>query len=274
MKHIQIKGASIPALGLGTFQLPDDVARHITAAAISEGYRHIDTAQAYQNESGVGSAIKDAGIARDEIFLTTKVFRERLDKKDFLPSVEESLRKLKTDYVDLLLIHWPNRNVPVAEYMDQLMEAQRRGYTRHIGVSNHPTALLDEVLATGADIITNQVEYHPLINQTKLYTYLREHGITLTAYSPIAQGKVLGNPTLKGIGEEYGKNEVQVSLRWLIQQDGVLAIPRTSKAERLKDNLNIFDFELTAEDVARIDQLKKDNQRVVNPSFAPDWDTV
>ncbi|MDO6390963.1 aldo/keto reductase [Pontibacter sp. BT731] len=272
MKNITIKNATIPALGLGTFQLENDLARKITAAAISEGYRHIDTAQAYKNEAGVGAAIKDSGIARDEIFLTTKVFRERLSKKDFMPSVEESLRGLKTDYVDLLLIHWPNRNVPVAEYMDQLMEAQRKGYTKHIGVSNHPTALLDEVLATGADIITNQVEYHPLINQTKLYTYLRGHGISLTAYSPIAQGKVLGNAVLKGIGEQYGKNEVQVSLRWLVQQDGVMAIPRTSKTERLKDNLNIFDFELSAEDITRIDQLKKDHQRVVNPSFAPDWD--
>ncbi|PVY39875.1 aldo/keto reductase [Pontibacter virosus] len=272
MKNITIKNAIIPALGLGTFQLQNELARKITAAAISEGYRHIDTAQIYQNEAGVGAAIKDAGIDRNEIFLTTKVFRESLAKKDFMPSVEESLRKLKTDYVDLLLIHWPNRNVPVAEYMDQLMEAQQKGYTKHIGVSNHPIALLDEVLATGADIITNQVEYHPLINQTKLYTYLREHGISLTAYSPIAQGKVIGNPVLKEIGEKYGKSEVQVSLRWLVQQDGVMAIPRTSKVERLKDNLNIFDFELSADDVAQIDQLKKDNQRVVNPPFAPDWD--
>lgn len=274
MNNVTIKGATIPALGLGTFQLPNDLARDITAAALSEGYRHIDTAQAYRNEDGVGSAIKNSGIARDEIFLTTKVFRESLAKKDFMPSVEESLRNLKTDYVDLLLIHWPNRNVPVTEYMDQLMEAQQKGYTRYIGVSNHTTALLDQVLATGADIITNQVEYHPLINQTKLYTYLRAHGISLTAYSPIAQGKVLGNPTLKAIGEKYGKSEVQVSLRWLVQQDSVMAIPRTSKAERLKDNFNIFDFELSAEDVALIDQLKKDHLRVVNPSFAPDWDTV
>jgi 2,5-diketo-D-gluconate reductase B len=274
MKHITVKDAKIPVLGLGTFQLADEVARKITAAAISEGYRHIDTAQIYQNEAGVGKAIKEAGISREEIFLTTKVFRESLYKKEFMPAVEESLRKLKTDYVDLLLIHWPNRNVPVAEYMEQLMEAQRKGYTKYIGVSNHPTALLDEVLATGADIITNQVEYHPLINQTKLYTYLRGKGVSLTAYSPIAQGKVLGNPTLKGIGEKYGKNEVQVAMRWLVQQDGVMAIPRTSKIERLADNINIFDFELLAEDVAQIDQLKKDNQRVVNPPFSPDWDRV
>jgi 2,5-diketo-D-gluconate reductase B len=272
MKNVTIQNTPVPALGLGTFQLPDAVAQDITAAALAEGYRHIDTAQIYQNEAGVGTAIKNSGIAREEIFLTTKVFRENLYKKDFLPSVEESLRKLKTDYVNLLLIHWPNRNVPVAEYMEQLMEAQQKGYTKFIGVSNHTTALLDQVLATGADIITNQVEYHPLIDQTRLHNFLREKGISLTAYSPIAQGKVLGNPTLKAIGEKYGKSEVQVSLRWLVQQDNVMAIPRTSKAERLKDNLNIFDFELTSEEVKEIDQLNKDNLRVVNPSFAPDWD--
>jgi diketogulonate reductase-like aldo/keto reductase len=274
MQNIILKNATIPALGLGTFQLPDDTAREITATALSAGYRHIDTAQIYRNEEGVGTAIQNAGIARDEIFLTTKVWRESLSRQDFLPSVEESLHKLRTDYVDLLLIHWPNPSVAIPEYMDQLMEAQRKGYTKYIGVSNHPTALLDQVLATGADIITNQVEYHPLINQTKLYNYLREKGITLTAYSPIAQGKVLGNTTLQGIAEKYGKNEVQVSLRWLLQQEGVLAIPRTSKAERLASNIDIFDFELTPEEVSQIDQLKQENTRVVNPSFAPDWDTI
>ncbi|WP_276499622.1 aldo/keto reductase [Pontibacter litorisediminis] len=272
MKHIKIKGATIPALGLGTFQLEDSKAFEMTQAALSEGYRHIDTAQIYRNEEGVGRAIGASGVARQDIFLTTKVWRESLAKKDFLPSVEQSLQKLKTDYVDLLLIHWPNAGVPVAEYMEELMKAQEKGYTKYIGVSNHPTHLLDQVLATGADIITNQVEYHPLINQEKLYTYLQQHNLTLTAYSPIAQGEVLGNPVLKGIAEKYGKNEVQVTLRWLMQQDNVLAIPRTSKAARLASNIDVFDFELTQEEVAQIDQLKRDNLRVVNPSFAPDWD--
>ena len=272
MKEVKIKGATIPALGLGTFQLDDDKAFEITKAALAEGYRHIDTAQIYRNEEGVGRAIQASDVAREDVFLTTKVWRESLAKKDFLPSVEQSLKKLKTDYVDLLLIHWPNTTVPVAEYMEELMKAQEKGYTKYIGVSNHPTKLLDEVLATGADIITNQVEYHPLINQEKLYTYLQQHNLTLTAYSPIAQGKVLGNPTLKSIADKYGKNEVQVSLRWLMQQDNVLAIPRTSKTSHLKSNIDVFDFELTQEEMNQINQLKKDNIRVVNPSFAPDWD--
>ena len=272
MKEIKIKGATIPALGLGTFQLEDDKAFKITKAALTEGYRHIDTAQIYRNEDGVGRAIQASDVAREDVFLTTKVWRESLAKKDFLPSVEQSLKKLKTDYVDLLLIHWPNATVPVAEYMEELMKAQQKGYTKYIGVSNHPTKLLDEVLATGADIITNQVEYHPLINQDKLYAYLKQHNLTLTAYSPIAQGKVLGNSTLKSIAGKYGKNEVQVSLRWLMQQDNVLAIPRTSKTSHLKSNIDVFDFELTQEEMNQINQLKKDNIRVVNPSFAPNWD--
>ncbi|WP_439880581.1 aldo/keto reductase [Pontibacter sp. MBLB2868] len=272
MKEIKIKGATIPALGLGTFQLENEAAYEMTKAALAERYRHIDTAQIYGNEEGVGRAIQEAPVAREDVFLTTKVFRENLYKKSFMPSVEESLNKLKTDYVDLLLIHWPNANVPVEEYMKELMTAQEKGYARYIGVSNHPTHLLDKVLATGAPIITNQVEYHPLINQEKLLKYLQEHHITLTAYSPIAQGKVMGQETLKKIGEKYGKNEVQVSLRWLMQQDEVLAIPRTSKLDHLKSNINIFDFELTPEEVQQIDRLKAENTRVVNPPFAPQWD--
>ncbi len=272
MKDVKIKDAVIPALGFGTFQLDSEQAEKMVAAALGAGYRHIDTAQIYRNEEAVGDAIKASGVSRDQVFLTTKVWRESLSKKDFLPSVEESLRKLKTDYVDLLLIHWPNADVPVAEYMEQLMEAQQKGYTKFIGVSNHTVPLLDEVLATGADIITNQVEYHPLLDQAKVYTYLREHNISLTAYSPIAQGKVIGNPTLKSIADKYGKSEVQVSLRWLMQQDDVLAIPRTTKVENLKSNFQVFDFELTQEEMASINELRKQNLRVINPSFAPNWD--
>ncbi|PTX22196.1 2,5-diketo-D-gluconate reductase B [Pontibacter mucosus] len=274
MKYIQIKGAAIPALGLGTFQLAGDTAQKIVSHALATGYRHIDTAQMYQNEEAVGKAIRRSGIARSEVFLTTKVLPTNLSREKFMPSVEESLQKLRTDYVDLLLIHWPNAEVPVEEYMAELVKAQETGYARYIGVSNHPTALLDKVLATGAEIITNQVEYHPFLNQDNLYTYLRQHNLSLTAYSPIAQGKVLGNETLKSIGSKYGKNEVQVTLRWLMQQDGVLAIPRSAKEQNVEANFNIFDFELTPQEVAQINQLKQANTRLISPSFAPAWDTV
>ncbi|MDX5482304.1 MAG: aldo/keto reductase [Hymenobacteraceae bacterium] len=272
MKEIQVKGATIPGLGFGTFQLHGDTAYKMVRAALAAGYRHIDTAQNYNNESEVGRAIQDSGVPRSEIFLTTKVWFENLPQEKFMPSVEESLRKLQVEQVDLLLIHWPNPEVPVEEYIGELMKAQEKGYTKHIGVSNHTTKLLDSVLATGADIITNQVEYHPLLNQDKLHSYMRGHGISLTAYSPIAQGKVMGNETLKTIADRYGKNEVQVTLRWMMQQDQVLAIPRSSKEEHMKSNFNIFDFELTQEEMQQIDQLKQHNTRVVNPPFAPDWD--
>ncbi|GAB3826304.1 aldo/keto reductase [Pontibacter rugosus] len=272
MKYIKLKGATIPALGFGTYELDDKLANTIVKVALDTGYRHIDTAQMYGNETGVGKAIKESGIAREEVFLTTKVLPANLDKKHFLPSVEESLRKLDTDYVDLLLIHWPNAEVPVDEYIGELVKAQEKGYAKYIGVSNHTTALLEKVLATGADIITNQVEYHPFLNQDKLYKYLRQHNLTMTAYSPIAQGKVMGNETLKSIGDKYGKNEVQVALRWLIQQDGVLAIPRTSKESHVASNFNIFDFELTQEEMQKISKLTQENTRLVSPSFAPDWD--
>jgi len=272
MKNIKINDATIPALGFGTYELQGSTAHKIVTAALDAGYRHIDTAQMYNNEEQVGAAIQEAGIAREDVFLTTKVLPSNLASQSFLPSVEASLRKLKTDQVDLLLIHWPNAEVPVEEYIGELVKAQEKGYTKYIGVSNHTTALLDRVLATGADIITNQVEYHPFLNQDKLYSYLREHSISLTAYSPIAQGKVMGNDTLKNIGARYNKNEVQVTLRWMMQQEDVLAIPRSSKESNMRANFDIFDFELTQEEVQQIDKLKQENNRLVNPSFAPDWD--
>ncbi|GAA4445003.1 aldo/keto reductase [Pontibacter saemangeumensis] len=272
MKDIKIKDATIPALGFGTYELAGNTAHKMITAALGAGYRHIDTAQMYQNEEAVGKAVKEAAIAREEVFLTTKVLPSNLDKKNFLPSVEESLRKLKTAHVDLLLIHWPNAAVPVEEYMAELVKAQEKGYTRHIGVSNHTTALLDKVLATGANIVTNQVEYHPFLNQDRLYSYLRTHDLTLTAYSPIAHGKVMGNSTLRGIGGKYGKSEVQITLRWLLQQDGVLAIPRSSKESHMKANFDIFDFELTQDDMQQIHQLTQQNSRLINPATAPAWD--
>lgn len=272
MITIKVKGASVPALGFGTYQLINKVAYNMVQAAIGEGIRHIDTAQMYDNETWVGKAIQDAGVDREKIFLTTKVWWSKLPKEKFLPSVEESLRNLKTEYVDLLLIHWPNPEVQVEKYMEQLMKAQDKGYAKHIGVSNHPIQLLDRALATGANIITNQVEYHPFIDQTKLYHYLREKDITLTAYSPIAQGQVLGNEILKQIASKYKKNEIQITLRWLLQQDGVLAIPRTSKESHLPSNFNVFDFELSQEEMDQINKLRSNSGRLINPSFAPDWD--
>lgn len=272
MIAVEAKNITIPALGLGTFQLSNDDAYRMVRAALSAGYTHIDTAQNYFNEEGVGKAIKDSGLNRSDVFLTTKVWRDKLSSTDFIPSVKESLRKLQTDHVDLLLIHWPNDAIPLDESIEQLIKVQEKGYTKHIGVSNFPIRLVQKTLELGANIVTNQVEYHPLIDQKKLYDYLRSEGIALTAYSPIAQGEVIGNPTLKAIADKHGKNEVQVTLRWLIQQDGVIAIPRSSKEKNMESNLQLFDFKLDTEDLEQINKLHKQNKRVVNPSFAPDWD--
>lgn len=272
MIAIEAKNITIPALGLGTFQLNNNEAYRMAKAALSAGYTHIDTAQNYHNEEGIGNAVKESEADRSEIFLTTKVWRDKLGKGDFLPSVEESLRKLKTDYVDLLLIHWPNEAIPLQESIEELMKAQDKGYTKHIGVSNFPVHMVQKALQQGANIVTNQVEYHPLIDQEKLYDFLNSEDISLTAYSPIAQGEVIGNETLKAIAAKHGKTEVQVTLRWLIQQEGIAAIPRSSKVEHIEANLQIFDFKLEQEDVEQINKLRSQNKRVVNPAFAPDWD--
>lgn len=272
MIAIEAKTTTIPALGFGTFQLSNDDAYRMVKAALNAGYTHIDTAQNYHNEEGVGAAVKEAEADRSDLFLTTKVWRDKLGKNDFLPSVEESLRKLKTEYVDLLLIHWPNDNIPLQESIEELMKAQEKGYAKNIGVSNFPIRLVEKAIQLGANIITNQVEYHPLINQEKLYGFLRAEDMILTAYSPIAQGEVIGNETLKAIAAKYGKNEIQVTLRWLIQQEGVAAIPRSSKEQNMEANLQIFDFKLESDDMEKISKLREGNKRVVNPGFAPDWD--
>ena len=243
MKLITAQNATIPALGLGTYQLVGDANVDLMVYALESGYRHLDTAQMYQNEEEVGKAIKNATIKREDIFLTTKVLPANLGKSTFMPSVEESLKKLQTEQVDLLLIHWPNFDYELEEYITELMTAQEKGYAKHIGVSNFPVALLEESLKLGAKIVANQVEYNPFLNQSKLLAACQQHDIVLTAYSPIAQGKVVGLPLLKEIGAKYDKSESQVCLRWLIQQEKVAAIPRASNKERVDGNEDIFDKE-------------------------------
>ena len=269
---VNIGDAEIPALGLGTWELKGNTAATLVQEALEIGYEHVDTAQAYENEEEVGKGIKAAGIDRDSLFLTTKVWYTNLGKQNFGPSVEDSLRKLKCDYVDLLLIHWPNDEIPLGEMIEELVKVQDRQLTRYIGVSNFPVQMVKDTLAMGADIITNQVEYHPFIDQSELYGFLRENNIALTAYSPIARGKVIGHPLLDSIGKKYGKSEVQISLRWLIEQEGVIVIPRTSKPARLATNMEIFDFWLSEEESVQIDALRTPEGRLVDPSWAPQWD--
>lgn len=262
----------VPALGFGTWQLEGMACRDAVADALEIGYRHIDTAQAYGNEEEVGRAIADSGIERDEIFLTTKISVSNLAPPRARTSTEESLKRLGLEYVDLLLIHWPTDEVEPERTLDVMMETQREGMTRQIGVSNFPPALLRRAI-DHAPIFANQVEYHPYLGQTPLLDMCREHDIMLTAYSPIAKGKILKDADLREIGERYHKTPAQVALRWLLQQPQVTAIPKAASHEHRRANFDIFDFELTGEEMETISDLDR-RHRLINPSFAPEWESA
>ena len=273
MHYVEAHGARIPALGFGTFRLEGDVARRMVGHALEIGYRHIDTAQMYGNEAEVGAAIADSGVARDEVWLTTKIWPDNFRAADLQRAAEASTERLRT-VPDLLLLHWPNPRVPLAETLGALNRVKREGLTRHIGISNCPSALIRESVALSEEpLVVDQVEYHCYLSQRTVLEELRRHGMALTAYSPIAQGKVFSEPVLERIGRQHGKNPGQVALRWLIQQDGVTAIPRSSREANARANFDIFDFALSAEEMREIAGLARPGGRVVNPAgFAPAWD--
>jgi len=273
MKYIKLKNEPIPALGLGTYLLDGAVATSIVEQAISLGYRHVDTAQFYDNEKAVGQGIKNSEIPRGRIFLVTKVWPTNLSKDKFLPSVEESLRKLQTDYVDLLLIHWPHASLPLGTYLEELVKAQEQGKARFIGLSNFNIGQLEQSRTLGVPVLVNQVEFHPFIDQSKLYDWMRRHKMPLMAYTPLAQGRVPGNSQLEAIGEKYGKSSVQITLRWMMQLEGVFAIPKSANPARLKANLDIFDFELSEDDMASINAMQRGNKRFVDAFHGASWDS-
>lgn len=273
MKTIDVQGCKVPALGFGTYKLNGDACVQAVDFAIHEGYTHIDTAQIYENEAEVGDGIKKSGAARDKLFVTTKIWRNEFSGRTALKSVDESLRKLKLDYVDLLLVHWPFPETPVAEMVEAVMKAQETGKAKLIGVSNFNVKQIEEaVKISGGKIVCDQVEYHPYLNQNAVLSTLRKNNMFLTAYSPVARGLVTKDPTLKEIGLKYGKNAGQVGLRWLVQQDRVAAIPKSATPENIKNNLNIFDFELSVEDMNKIHALARVDGRQIDPEFAPEWD--
>jgi 2,5-diketo-D-gluconate reductase B len=273
MIYIDRKGARVPALGFGTWQLTGSPCVRMVRYALDIGYRHIDTARMYDNEAEVGVAIAGSGVDRTEIFLTTKVWMDGLTDALLRRSVEDSLRKLKTDYVDLLLIHWPNDAVPLRETLGAMMDLRRQGKAKFIGVSNFPVRHLQRAVEEeGADLLANQVEYHPFLSQRPVMQALRQNQMMLTAYSPVAKGEVARDPVLTGIARRHGKTPFQVALRWLVQQDGVAAIPRTSSEANCAANLEIFDFALSEAEVTEIDQLTRHHRRLVNPSWSPAWD--
>ncbi len=270
-RTLPVHGAEIPRIGLGTWQLDDDAAEEGVRDALELGYRHIDTARLYGNEAGVGRGLATGGVPREEIFLTTKLAHDRLKPSQVRAQLEDSLRTLDTDYVDLLLIHWPSPDdVPLRRTLAVMTHLRDEGKLRNLGVSNFPSALMREALLL-APIVTNQVEYHPYLGQPALLELARATGIVLTAYSPFAHGRVLTDPVLAQIGEAHAKTAGQVALRWLLDQPNVAALPKASSHARRAENLDVFDFELTDDERARIVGLER-GLRTGDPSWAPDWD--
>jgi 2,5-diketo-D-gluconate reductase B len=277
MNVVEANGAKIPAIGLGTMTLKGGVCVEAVKAALRLGYRHIDTAERYGNETEVGEGLAQglaaAGLARADIFVTTKVYHDKLAAADFQRSFDESLQKLKLPWVDLLLIHWPNPKVPLAETLGVLCKAKRDGRARHVGVANFTTDLLqDAVKIVSEPLVTNQIEVHPFLDQGKVLAACRRYGLAVTAYCPLARGKVPGNEVLERIGKARGKSSSQIALRYLVQQ-GIIPIPRTANPDHLAANLAVFDFKLSDAEMTEIGKLKRPDARVVDPPHAPKWDS-
>jgi diketogulonate reductase-like aldo/keto reductase len=273
MKYVEAKGVRIPALGLGTWQLNGAVVRRMVGYALDIGYRHIDTAQMYGNEAEVGEAIAGSPVPRAEIWLTTKIWPDNFRADALRRAAERSVLTLGTE-PDLLLLHWPNPSVPLAETIGALNEVKRHGFARHIGISNFTVALIRDAVALSQEpLVVEQVEYHPFLDQQAVLAEVRANGMALTAYSPLAKGRAFSNRTLGRIGEGHGKSPGQIALRWLVQQDDVTAIPRSSREDGAKANLEIFDFALSEAEMAEIFALAHPGGREVNvPGFAPRWD--
>lgn len=272
-ERTQANGADIPKLGFGTWQLEDEDAARGVATALKTGYRHIDTAQIYGNEAAVGEGLKQSGLKRDAFFLTTKVWRDKFRDGDLQASVKESLDKLKTEYVDLLLLHWPVPEVPLSETMKALNEVKDEGLVKHIGVSNFTVDLMDQARAhSNAPLVANQVEYHPYLDQSAVLSACQAAGMAMTAYSPIAQGKVFDDEVITDIAKAHDVSPAQVVLRWLIDQDSLVAIPRSSSDKHIQSNFEIANLTLSAEETGRINALRSPDGRLIDPDWAPDWD--
>lgn len=276
MKTITAHGAAIPALGFGTFRMEAPDVLRMVPAALKLGFRHVDTAQIYRNEAAVGEAIAGSGVARGDIFLTTKVWIDNFAPDRFAASVDESLAKLKTDHVDLLLLHGPNGSVPLADQIGALNAVREAGRTRHIGVSNYNIALLTQARAlSAAPLVTNQVEDHPYLDQGRLLAAMRDAGMALTAYYAMADGKVFADPLLAEIAARHHRSIAQIVLRWLVQQEGVVALSKTVSEDRARNNAAIFDFALDEAEMAAIHGLAEPGGRVLKPEgLSPVWDAA
>src|SRR5580692_2473965 len=272
MEYLQTQGISLPRLGLGTYRMQGDVCRAAVESALALGYRHIDTAEMYGNEDPIGAAIAGSGIAPKDLHITTKVWNENLAPDAIRRAFDASLKKLRLDRVDLYLVHWPAKSMNLPAMFETLIKLKEEGRTRAIGVANFNIALLKTVVEEiGAPIACNQVEYHVMLDQTPLRKYMSAHSIPLVAYCPLAQGRVASDETLAAIGRKHGASAAQVALKWLLDQDGVAAIPKASRAESQRANLDALHVGLDDEDRQAIAGLPKDT-RFVNPGFAPAWD--
>jgi diketogulonate reductase-like aldo/keto reductase len=274
--HVAAAGTSIPVIGLGTWPLTGDECAHAVATAIRCGYRHIDSAAMYGNETEVGEGLRASGVPREHVWITTKVWWEDIADGPLQRSAEASLERLRLDQVDLLLIHWPNAAIPLKESIRALGDAKRRGLARHIGVSNFPMRMLEEAITLSNEpLVANQCEYHPHLDQTKLLTACRKHGIAFVSYCPLGRGTaggVLSEPVVREIAARHGKTPAQVVLRWHVEQPGVAAVPKSGNPERIAQNIDIFDFSLDAGEMNRLSGLARPDGRVVCQGFSPQWD--
>jgi diketogulonate reductase-like aldo/keto reductase len=269
-------GVTIPRIGFGTWPLTGTECEVAVLAALRAGYRHIDTAAMYGNETAVGRALQASGIPRSDLWVTTKVWTADIGPGDLQKSAEKSLQALGLQSVDLLLIHWPNARIPVSDCIGALCDAKRRGLTHHIGVSNFPTPMMRAAQQiTTEPILTNQIELHPHLDQSKVLACARELGWSVTAYSPLGRGSVggvMGEPTVIDIARRKGKTAAQIVLRWHLQHPDVIVVPKSATPARMAENIAVYDFELDADEMARISGLARPDGRIVNLSHAPQWD--
>ena len=271
MERITTNGLNMPKIGLGTSPMKGAECTAAVQSALGVGYRHIDTAEMYANEAEVGEGLANSGVARGDVHVTSKVHPTHLRPDQMQEAIERSLKALRTDYVDLYLIHWPAPDMDLPASVAKLVSFKESGLARAVGVSNFPVALMEQAVATGAPIACNQVEYHALLGQTRVLDYARGHGIAVTAYSPLGRNLLTSYPQLAAIGEKHGASAAQVAIKWLYDQAGVVAIPKASRPENQKKNLQALDLELDDEDRAAITALPKD-QRQIRPSWQPAWD--
>jgi len=276
MHLVEANGAKIPAIGLGTWTLRGEQAVRLVAGALKGGYRHVDTAAMYDNEAAVGEGIRASGMPREEIFLTTKIWYTDLADGDLQRSLEASLKRLGVDSVDLALIHWPSKSIPLEQSIAALNAVHDSGMARHIGVSNFTVPLIEQAVAASRHpLACNQVEYHPFLKQDRVLAACRKHGLALVSYCPLGRGgEVFSQPPVLQAAERRGKSPAQIVLRWHVQQEGVVAIPRSQNPARMAENLAVSDFTLAADEMVAIDALRSRNLRICDFDFSPQWDAA